>query len=134
MAENLGLHIELKDGCANMKALLAGGVRVLPGGDYGFAQNPIPTNARDLEHFVKLLDMTPMEAIVSATKWGGEIMMRGDELGQVKPGYLADLLLVRGNPLADISILQDKDNLAAIMLNGDFHKAPSATAQRVAAE
>ena len=78
--------------------------------------------------------MTPMEAIVSATKWGGEIMMRGDELGQVKPGYLADLLLVRGNPLADISILQDKDNLAAIMLNGDFQKAPSATAQRVAAE
>ena len=94
------------------------GVRVLPGGDYGFAWNPNGTNARDLEHFVKLLGFTPMEAIVAATRLGGEIMMRGEELGQVRAGFLADLLLVDGNPLADVSILQDERRLRVVMKNG----------------
>ena len=51
---------ELDSCIENMKKLKARGVRVLPGGDYGFAWNPIGTNARDLDHFVKLLDYTPM--------------------------------------------------------------------------
>ena len=100
------------------------GVRVLPGGDYGFAWNPIGNDARDLEHFTNYLGFTPMEAIVSATRYGGEIMMMGNELGQVKEGYLADLLLVAGDPLKDVSILQDQDNLLGIMKDGSFHKRP----------
>ena len=44
------------------------GIRVLPGGDYGFAWTPHGTYARDLAHFVELLGFTPMEAIVSATR------------------------------------------------------------------
>ena len=133
---DLGLRRELEQVVENMKALKQRGVRVLPGGDYGFAWNPIGNNARDIEHFVRLLDFTPMEAIVSATKQGGEIMMMGDELGQVKEGYLADLLLVRGNPLTDVAILQDKDNLLAIMQDGRFHKDPAEAlvAGQVAAE
>ena len=51
---------------------------------------------------------TPAEALMAATKWGGEIMGMGDELGLVKEGYLADLLLVDGDPTEDIAILQDK--------------------------
>ena len=70
----------------NMKKLKKRGVRILPGGDYGFAWNPIGTNARDIEHFVKLLDFTPMDAIIAATKLGGEIMGMGNELGQIKAG------------------------------------------------
>ena len=54
-----------------MKALKKRGVRVLPGGDYGFAWNPIGTNARDMEHFVELLDFTPLEAIRAAARYGG---------------------------------------------------------------
>ena len=52
-------------------------------------------------------------------------MMRGDELGQVRPGYLADLLLVDGDPLTDIRILQDSNRLIGIMKDGEFHKRPS---------
>src|SRR4029450_14039542 len=100
------------------------GTRVLPGGDYGFAWNPIGTNARDLEHFVKLFGYSPMEAILAATKLGGEIMMQGGELGQVKPGYLADLILVDGNPLTPLPTLQDRNRLLAIMKDGIFHKPP----------
>ncbi len=104
------------------------GVRVLPGGDYGFPHNPIGRNARDLELFVTLFGYSPAEALMAATKWGGEIMGMGDELGLVKPGYLADLLLVRGDPVADIRTLQDRNNLVMIMKDGAFHKAPSVVA------
>lgn len=98
------------------------GIRVLPGGDYGFAWTPHGTYARDLQHFVERFEFTPMEAILAATAQGGEIMLRPDELGKVQPGYLADLLLVDGDPLADITVLQDKGKLHAIMKDGKFHK------------
>ncbi|HXQ50766.1 MAG TPA: amidohydrolase family protein [Stellaceae bacterium] len=111
------------------------GLRVLPGGDYGFPHNPIGRNARDLELFVRLFGYTPAEALMAATKWGGEIMGMGDELGLVKEGYLADLLLVNGDPTQDVRILQDRDNLLMIMKDGAYHKAPSlAAARRLAAE
>jgi len=100
------------------------GVRLLPGGDYGFPFNPNGRNARDLELFVRYLGYTPIEALVAATKLGGEIMGMAGELGQIKPGFLADLLLVAGDPTQDVAILQDKKNLRAIMKDGQFHKAP----------
>ena len=124
---------ELDSCIENMKKLKARDVRVLPGGDYGFAWNPIGTNARDLDHFVKLLDFTPMDAIRAATELGGQIMGLGKELGQLREGYLADLLLVDGNPLTDVTMLQDAGRLLAIMKDGAFHKAPG-TSPRQAME
>ena len=87
------------------------GIRVLPGGDYGFPYNPVGRNARDLGLFVELLGFTPVEALVAATKLGGELMDM--DVGQVKPGMLADLLLVDGDPTADVTILQDKSRIPA---------------------
>jgi imidazolonepropionase-like amidohydrolase len=49
-------------------------------------------------------------------------MGRGELLGQVKPGYLADLLLVDGDPTRDVRVLQDQAKLAMIMKDGKFHK------------
>jgi hypothetical protein len=55
----------------------------------------------------------------------------GDEAGEgFKEGYLADLLLVDGDPLTDVRILQNKDRLLAIMKDGKFHKAPRLNDQR----
>ena len=59
-------------------------------------------------------------------------MGMGDELGQIKEGYLADLLLVDGDPIANVRILQDKNRMLAIMKDGKFHKAPRM--QRAAAQ
>lgn len=118
IANDLALTI----GC--MKDLHRRGVRVLPGGDYGFMWNPHGNNARDLAFFVDLLGFTPMEAIVGATRMGGEIMGMAESLGQVRGGFLADLLLVDGDPLTDVGILQDRTRLLAIMQDGNFHKAP----------
>jgi imidazolonepropionase-like amidohydrolase len=106
------------------------GIRILPGGDYGFAMTPHCQNARDLEFFVKYLGFTPMEAIRSATLYGGQIMMKPDELGLVKDGYLADLLLVDGDPLANLSILRDPKRILAVMKDGVFAKAPEIAAER----
>jgi len=108
------------------------GVRVLPGGDYGFPFNPNGRNARDLDHFVTLFGYTPAEALSAATMLGGQLMGMGDELGLIRPGYLADLLLIDGDPTRDVRILQDKDRIAMIMQGGQLHKAPAAAEARAA--
>jgi imidazolonepropionase-like amidohydrolase len=110
--------------CERMIELKRRGVRVLPGGDYGFPWNPHGNNARDLQFFVDLLGFTPMDALVAATRLGGALMGKPDELGVVRSGALADLLLVDGDPLADIALLQNRERLLAIMKDGTFHKAP----------
>ena len=61
------------------------GIRVLPGGDYGFPYNPVGRNARDLELFVDLFGFTPIEALVAATKLGGELM--GMDGRQIRDGH-----------------------------------------------
>jgi imidazolonepropionase-like amidohydrolase len=96
------------------------GIRVLPGGDYGFPYNPIGRNARDLEIFVNLFGYSPTEALVAATRLGGQLMDM--PVGEIKAGCLADLLLVKGDPTQDVRILQSKTNLQVIMKGGQFHK------------
>ncbi len=130
VVEAAGVKHELEIGAQNMAELHKRGVRVLPGGDYGLIWNPNGTDARDIEHFVKLIGMSSMDAILSATKLGGQIMGMGEELGQVKEGFLADLLLVDGDPLKDVAILQDKDKLLMIMKDGVMYKDPRATPKR----
>jgi imidazolonepropionase-like amidohydrolase len=98
------------------------GIRVLPGGDYGFPATPHGTYARDLWIFVKILGFSAMDTLVAATRLGGALMGRPDELGVVKAGALADLLLVDGDPLADIAILQDRGAFRMIMKDGLLHK------------
>jgi imidazolonepropionase-like amidohydrolase len=122
---------ELEMAVDTMAKMHKRGIRVLIGGDYGFAWTPQGTNAKDLEYFVDLVGMSPMEAIMAGTKYGGEIMSMGNELGMIREGYLADLLLVDGDPLADVRILQDKKRLLAIMKDGKFHKEPAARQSHV---
>jgi imidazolonepropionase-like amidohydrolase len=123
-AHQRALEREIELGIENMRELKRRGVRILPGGDYGFAWNPNGTNARDIGHFVKLFGFSPMDAIVAATRLGGEIMGMGERLGQIRPGYLADLILVDGDPLTDPALLADRSRIKAICQSGKFHKAP----------
>ncbi len=121
---------ELDAAIESMRALRKRGVRILPGGDYGFAWTPHGTNAKDLESFVKHVGMSTMEALLSATAWGAPMMRMGKVLGYVREGYLADLLLIDGDPLADITVLQDKARILAVMKDGEFHRAPPLRASR----
>ncbi|MCW2869497.1 amidohydrolase family protein [Actinacidiphila oryziradicis] len=98
------------------------GIRVVIGGDYGFARTPQGENARDIAHFVNHLGYTPTEALICATRSGAQLMGLGNEAGQVREGFLADLLLVDGDPVADVNILRSKDRLVAILKGGDPYK------------
>ena len=68
--------------------------------------------------FASVLGYQPLEALTAATKFGGQLMGMGDELGLLAPGYLADVLVVTGNPAEDVRILQDPANLAYIIQGG----------------
>ncbi|KAI1868208.1 hypothetical protein JX265_007031 [Neoarthrinium moseri] len=122
-AEKVGYGRELDAAVAALREMHRRGIVVLPGGDYGFAWTPHGTYARDLEYFVKLLGFTPHEAVIAATAGVAKLMRRPAELGKIQPGYYADCILVDGNPLDDISVLQDHDKLNVICINGRVHKA-----------
>jgi imidazolonepropionase-like amidohydrolase len=126
VTKKMGYHRELEIAVETLKKMLKRGIRILPGGDYGFAWTPHGTNAKDLEYFVQYLGMSPMEALLSATAWGGPMMNLGDQVGCVRDGALADLLVIDGDPLADIKILQDRSRILAVMKDGEFHRAPEA--------
>jgi imidazolonepropionase-like amidohydrolase len=124
ITRKMGYHRELEAAIGSMKAMRRRGIRILPGGDYGFAWTPHGTNAKDLEYFVKYIGMSPMEALLSATAWGGPMMKLGKEIGYIREGCLADILLIDGDPLADITVLQDQARIIAVMKDGEFHRAP----------
>ena len=126
VTKKMGYHRELEIAVETLRKMLKRGIRILPGGDYGFAWTPHGTNAKDLEYFVQYLGMSPMEALMSATAWGGPMMQLGDQIGVVRDGALADLLLVDGDPLADIKVMQDRNRILAVMKDGEFHRAPAA--------
>ena len=121
MAEKMGSVKSLRAMTELYPELRKRGLRVLPGGDYGFPNNPIGRNARDLELFVRLFGYSPAEALRAATQYGGQLMDL--PVGLLTPDYLADVLVVRGEPAADVSVLQDPGHLVAIMQDGVFRKA-----------
>ena len=126
IAKGMGYHRELEVACTTLQKMKKRGIRILPGGDYGFAWIKHGTNAKDLEYFVRYLGYTPMEALLAATQLGGEIMMHGRDLGQIREGFLADLLLVDGDPLSNIAVLQQRERILAVMKDGAFHREPNA--------
>jgi imidazolonepropionase-like amidohydrolase len=88
------------------------------GGDYGFGWNPHGDYARELTFFVRDVGLTPLEVITCVTKTGAEIMSRGNEFGTLEKGKLADVLVVDGDVLADIRLLEDRSKLIAVMQGG----------------
>ncbi|HEX3374375.1 MAG TPA: amidohydrolase family protein [Edaphobacter sp.] len=77
-------------------------------------------------HFVDLLDFSPSEALQCDTRIGGQVMGLGDELGQIKEGYLADLLLVDGDSLKDLDLVVHEKNRHVMMKEGALYKDHSA--------
>ena len=94
------------------------GVRIASGSDLlGPLQD---RKARELE--IKTEVLGPMESLVSATKTNASLFGMEDEIGTVEEGKLADLIVVEGNPLENITVLQKKSNLKLIMKGGTVFK------------
>ncbi|MEM1078059.1 MAG: amidohydrolase family protein [Pseudomonadota bacterium] len=124
VAEELHLFRKFDATCATYHEIRKRGIRVVVGGDYGFAVTPMGQNARDIEHFVRYFGYDPIEALKCATTVGQSLMGRSEDLGQIKEGFLADLLLVKGDVTKDVSLVQHQDNLSMIMKDGVMFKDP----------
>ncbi len=94
-----------------------GGVKVAMGTDAGTPFNRHGCNAREITHLVDA-GFTPMEAIEAATKTGSECIGLENQVGTLEPGKLADLIVVDGDPLEDIKVLEDKAKILLVMKGG----------------
>jgi len=121
VAEGMGIPALIEASVKTHTALRRRGIRHVIGGDYGFTWNMQGTNARDIKHFVDYYGYTPAEALVCATRNGGLAMRPESDLGTLQKGMLADMVLVDGDPLKDLTILTDKARLAMIMKDGEIH-------------
>jgi imidazolonepropionase-like amidohydrolase len=108
----------LEGGAASALRILRAGGRLGMGGDYGFAWNPHGDYAKELSFFVNYVGFSPLETITCATKTGAEILGRGDELGTLEAGKLADVLVVDGDVVTNIALLEDRRNFIAVMQGG----------------
>lgn len=108
----------LEGGAESARRILEAGGRLGMGGDYGFAWNPHGDYAKELDFFVKYVGLKPLDVITCATKTGADILGRSDEIGTLQNGKLADVLVVDGDVLADMSILQDRSRFITVMQGG----------------
>ena len=108
----------LEAGAESARRILAAGGRLGMGGDYGFAWNPHGDYAKELSFFVDYVGLDPLTVIKCATKTGAEIMGRGDEFGTLAPGKLGDLLIVDGDVVKNIALLQDRSKFIAVLQGG----------------
>ena len=108
----------LEAGAESAKMILKAGGRLGMGGDYGFAWNPHGDYARELTFFVKYVGLDTHTVLQCATRTGAEIMGLANEIGTVEVGKLADILIVDGDVLKDISILENKSKFVAVIQGG----------------
>jgi len=110
---------EIKATAAMLRRAYDAGVPILCGSESGFALTPYGHwHARELEVFVNELGLSPVEAIKCATQSGALAMRMEGELGVVAEGYRADVLVVAGDPATDVTVLQDRSNLRAVISRG----------------
>ena len=108
----------LKRERANLKAALDAGVTIANGSDMGvFAHGD---GARELELLVNY-GMKPAEALRAATAVAAKTMRMDNQLGAIKPGLLADLVAVVGDPTRDIKTLRQ---VKLVMKDGVIHREP----------
>jgi imidazolonepropionase-like amidohydrolase len=118
----LGFTDDMRHDIDAMAAVLpaanAAGVRLVLGDDYGALHFPHGPYADELAYYVDEVGIPAVDVLTWATRNGAEVLGRGDELGTVTAGKLADLLVVDGDPVADIGVLGDAAALLAIVQGG----------------
>lgn len=102
----------------NFKMYMEKGIKISFGSDCGVPFLKQGDNAAELAVFVEL-GMSPNDAIVAATKTAAEAIGIEDKVGTLEAGKLADIILVDGNPLDDISILSRREKIKMVMKDGE---------------
>ena len=104
--------------CRILPEANAAGVKLVLGDDYGAAGFPHGIYAAELELYVRDAGIASLDVLRWATRHGAELMGRGGDLGTIEVGKLADLLVIDGDPLADIAVLQKSEAMQLIMKGG----------------
>jgi len=99
------------------KRLHQAGVRIALGTDLN-VQPSMGENAIELEIYVEL-GMSPMEAIVAGTRNAAEAVGLGQQIGTLEAGKIADVIAVKGNPLTDIRLMRERENMRLVMRDGE---------------
>ncbi|MEM1549804.1 MAG: amidohydrolase family protein [Candidatus Methanomethylicia archaeon] len=103
----------------SVKMAYEAGVKIAVGTDFGGPELwKLGTNAMELELLVDKIGFKPMDAIVSATKISAEACGLLNKIGTIETGKLADIIVVKGNPLEDIRILRNIENIKLVMKEG----------------
>jgi imidazolonepropionase-like amidohydrolase len=113
-----GYRDEFQAQLTGLKRLRESGIKIVAGGDFGHQWTRHGTYAAELQRYVELAGMTPVEAIHTATRNIGPAA--GIDSGQVAAGFLADLLLVDGDPTEDVTVLQRRELRRAVLKDGTF--------------
>jgi imidazolonepropionase-like amidohydrolase len=116
--ERSGYQTELDALVEGYRKMHAAGIKILAGGDFGHQWTHHGTYAAELQRYVELLEMTPIEAIHTATRHTAGLV--GLPTGQLRDGYLADLVILDGDPTEDIAVLLAPEQRRAVMKGGEF--------------
>lgn len=109
----------MQDHIDSFKKAHQSGVKIAMGTDAGVFKHG--TNLRELELMVEH-GMTEMEAIVSSTKTAAECLGYDEDLGTIEVGKKADFILLDQNPLEDIKVLKDPNNIKVVSIDGQIVK------------
>lgn len=97
------------------------GIRIAMGTDAGTPFNCHGKNLKEMELLVKI-GLSPMEAIVAATQTASEVLGLEQKIGTIEEGKIADLVVIDGDPLQEITLFQEREKILAIMKEGQFFK------------
>jgi imidazolonepropionase-like amidohydrolase len=110
---------EITDSIETMTAAHKAGVPLLCGSESGFSLVPYGDwHWKEMEVFVKYFGMTPVEAIRCATAEGARALRMEGRVGQIAPGFEADLVCVRGRMDHDVSLMGDPANITTVLIGG----------------
>jgi imidazolonepropionase-like amidohydrolase len=101
----------------SLRRAYAAGVKIVAGTDAGGHGHP--SNAMEIECLVKA-GLTPLQALRAATGWAAECLGLDGDVGTVEKGKLADLVVVAGNPLDNVAVLQDPAHIALVLKGGEI--------------
>jgi imidazolonepropionase-like amidohydrolase len=105
----------------NFQKAVNAGVRIAMGTDAGTPFNPHGRNGQELRRMVEL-GLTPTDAIRAATSSASSLLGLDQQIGSVEPGKLADLIVVDGNPLEDIALLENPNRIVTVIQEGEIVK------------
>jgi imidazolonepropionase-like amidohydrolase len=113
---------EYESACVNLRRAYDAGIPLICGSESGWSLVPYGDwHARELEIFVKDIGLTPIQAIHAATGAASRLLPQwSDRIGTLAEGKLADILVVEGDPTADITLLQQPRNLVTVMKGGSI--------------